>query len=100
MEAATVLAGEMSSIIPGRGVPEQHLDVVRPHDHRDREDDGQPEPVPELRGVIGVAAVVGHENLLSRWLLRTTDTDEKAIAAPAIMGLSNPAAASGIAAVL
>ena len=36
----------------------------------------------------------------SRRLLVTTNTDEKAIAAPAIIGLSSPAAASGIAATL
>ncbi|SCL18056.1 hypothetical protein GA0070624_1441 [Micromonospora rhizosphaerae] len=36
----------------------------------------------------------------SRRLLATTKTDEKAIAAPAIIGLSRPAAASGRAATL
>ncbi len=36
----------------------------------------------------------------SRRLLVTTKTEEKAIAAPAIIGLSRPAAASGIAATL
>ena len=39
-------------------------------------------------------------NRRSRRLLLTTKTDENAIAAPAIIGLSNPAAASGIAATL
>ncbi len=36
----------------------------------------------------------------SRRLLETTNTDENAIAAPAIIGLSSPAAASGTAATL
>ncbi len=36
----------------------------------------------------------------SRRLLPTTNTEEKAIAAPAIIGLSSPAAASGSAATL
>jgi hypothetical protein len=37
---------------------------------------------------------------LSRKLFVTTSSDEQAIAAPAIIGLSRPIAASGIAAVL
>lgn len=40
------------------------------------------------------------ENRRSRKLLVTTNTDENAIAAPASIGLSRPAAASGIAATL
>jgi hypothetical protein len=39
-------------------------------------------------------------NLSSRRLLLTTKAELKAIAAPAIIGLSRPAAASGIAATL
>ncbi len=42
----------------------------------------------------------GHLNDLSRRLLLTTNTDERAIAAPASIGLSRPAAASGSAATL
>lgn len=41
-----------------------------------------------------------HANALSRRLFVTTKTDEKAIAAPAIMGFSRPVAASGSAATL
>lgn len=49
-----------------------------------------------------VAALVGRRpghrpNLRSRRELSTTDTDEKAIAAPAIVGDRNPRAATGIA---
>lgn len=40
------------------------------------------------------------ENVLSRRLFVTTNTDENAIAAPAIIGFRNPAAASGSAATL
>ena len=40
------------------------------------------------------------ENVRSRRLFVTTNTDEKAIAAPAIIGFSSPAAASGSAATL
>jgi hypothetical protein len=39
-------------------------------------------------------------NRRSRMLLATTNAEEAAIAAPAISGLRNPAAASGIAAIL
>ena len=39
-------------------------------------------------------------NLRSRRLFATTNTEENAIAAPAIIGLSSPAAASGSAATL
>ena len=39
-------------------------------------------------------------NRRSRMLLATTNADDAAIAAPAISGLRNPAAASGIAAML
>ena len=42
----------------------------------------------------------GTPNRRSRTLLATTNTDDAAIAAPAISGLRNPAAASGIAAML
>ncbi len=43
---------------------------------------------------------VGHRKLLSLRLLPTTNRLDTAIAAPASIGLSSPAAASGIAAVL
>ena len=53
-------------------------------------------PRPPGRGRAGPVV----PNRRSRMLLATTNTDDAAIAAPAISGLRNPAAASGIAAML
>ena len=54
------------------------------------------------RRTLGPAPLEGpvYRNRRSRRLLRMTNTEENAIAAPAIIGLSSPAAAIGIAAVL
>lgn len=51
-------------------------------------------------GSTGAAARVSARNVRSRRLLDSTNTLDNAIAAPAIIGLSRPAAASGTAAML
>src|SRR5215471_20099746 len=80
---ATCSAASASSVAPA-GAP------VRP---------GSPGPVWRGRGQRR-RAVEGAPNRRNRTLLATTKTDEAAIAAPAMSGLRNPAAASGIAAML
>jgi hypothetical protein len=74
-----------------------------PGDLDDGERDGYPDGVTRA----GAAACLGGDRAAqvawkrrSRRLLDTTNTLEKAIAAPASMGLSSPAAARGMAATL
>ena len=58
-------------------------------------------PIPRGSGVqVPRGNQAKERNLRSRRLLVTTKTEEKAMAAPAIIGLSSPATASGIAATL
>jgi hypothetical protein len=92
----TVLSGGLGGIL---GLaPHAQLDE---HRHRgDQSEDTEEHSPTGDQGVVGLPGFVSGEKRRRRRLLLTTNTELKAMAAPAMRGLSRPSAASGMAAML